>query len=197
MLRCGVTRRVGPHPLRLQSYDAVLIPDPGGPYGYLRSVCDSNSKLCEKAADSLRDATRADGPPVYKICKNENEDCVAVTYNLGDPSKERVCREACGMTGEELNTKWTVYNCKGHEKECEAYDLGAKGDFDNYFARHVACVGTCAFLKKVAQTQHNYNLLCTANNTCQYGSYFSLPNVPGPFVRLFSCLSMCLIQGDN
>ncbi|VDN34634.1 unnamed protein product [Dibothriocephalus latus] len=142
-------------------------------------------------------SAHADEPTVYKICKNENEDCVAVTYNLGDPSKERVCREACGMTGEELNTKWTVYNCKGHEKTCEAYDLGAKGDFDTSFARHVACVGTCGFLEKVAQTERQYSLLCTENNTCQEGSYFTEPNVPRPFVRLSECLEMCLTPGND
>nr|VZI06402.1 unnamed protein product [Spirometra erinaceieuropaei] len=127
------------------------------------------------------------GPPTYKICKGERTECRTVSYRVGDQSEGRLCREACGKPRGESNKQWTAYHCERGSKNCSAYEIFGRDDFDTTFDRHVKCVKMCYFVATVQHNSQSPIKLCSgAKNQCEV-----MKRVNGTFDALNMCAFKC------
>nr|VZI34701.1 unnamed protein product [Spirometra erinaceieuropaei] len=130
---------------------------------------------------------RAVEEPTYKICKQQQTECKIVSYRVGDASKGRLCREACGKQRGELKKKWNAYHCEGRDEICNAYDVYGRNEFDTAFDRHVMCVQMCHFVAKVQHNSENALKLCSEDKQ----DCIEIKRVGGTFDAFNRCAFKC------
>nr|VZI31452.1 unnamed protein product [Spirometra erinaceieuropaei] len=130
---------------------------------------------------------RAGEEPTYKICKQQQTECKIVSYRVGDASKGRLCREACGKQRVQHNSESALKLCSEDKQDCiEIKRVG--GTFDAFNR----CAFKCDGWPKLKNTDMHKISVCCSGDKCQEGRYFTEPNKENPFVDLKGCFNSCL-----